>query len=309
MNGLHVSLTNFRVALIICSVGRPQAIADVLPWIRRQTLAPSEVLLVVTKEADLPPPDVLSQIDGLEVIYSEKGLPRQRNRGLEAVVGRSDAIFFIDDDYLPARDAIEGIARAFQAYPEASGLTGALLADGIHNGGVPLDAAEKMILADEEARSQTPSEPRALKRDLVGLYGCNMAYRSSAIGDNLFDERLPLYGWQEDVDFASRVPGVNLKVDSIVGIHCGTRNGRETSGVLLGYSQVANVVYLWRKGSLPTKFAFGLILRNVLSNHAKMFRPEDWISRSDRARGNRIAFLDLLKGRAAPERILELTAK
>ncbi|MEM9371892.1 MAG: family 2 glycosyl transferase, partial [Pseudomonadota bacterium] len=87
----------------------------------------------------------------------------------------------------------------------------------------------------------------------------------------------------------------------------GVRSGRETSGHLLGYSQVANPIYLMRKGSLPRRFALKLMLRNVVSNHAKCVRPEPWIDRRARARGNRLAIWDLIRGRSDPERILDIT--
>lgn len=294
-----------RVALVICSVGRPDTISDLLPWIARQTVAPSEVVFVVTRPEDLPD---TSSVANARVIYSEKGLPKQRNRGLDAVQKTSDAVFFIDDDYLPAETAIEGVAAAFQTWPDVVGVTGELLADGIHFGGLEMETAAKLITAQEaliKGRSD-PTSPIATARNLVGLYGCNMAYRCAAIGETRFDERLPLYGWQEDVDFAARISGEKLRTDAVVGVHCGTTRGRETSGHLLGYSQIANAFYLMRKGSLPKRFAIRLALRNVLANHAKLLRPEPWIDRKGRARGNWIALRDILLGRSAPERILEL---
>ncbi|MGI3170901.1 glycosyltransferase family 2 protein [Pseudooceanicola sp. C21-150M6] len=297
-----------KIAVVICSVGRPDALTDTLPWVYRQTVPASDVLLVVTKPADLPPADVLEGYPGLQVIYSEKGLPRQRNKGLDAVQSTCDAVFFIDDDYLPARDALAGIGRALDAFPEAAGFTGRLLADGIHTGGVELDEASQLITAYEDSAAGTAADVPVIKRELVGLYGCNMAYRCSMIGEHRFDERLPLYGWQEDVDFAARLPGEKIKVGSLVGVHCGTRSGRETSGKLLGYSQVANAIYLLRKKSLPAGFALKLMARNVMSNHAKLLKPEPWIDRRGRARGNWIAFRDLCVGRLHPERILDLIA-
>ncbi|MFX5968694.1 hypothetical protein ABTE68_20020, partial [Acinetobacter baumannii] len=44
--------------------------------------------------------------------------------------------------------------------------------------------------------------PRGTLRDIEGLYGCNMVYRAASIAGLAFDERLKLYGWQEDIDFA-----------------------------------------------------------------------------------------------------------
>jgi len=294
-----------RVALVICSVGRAEAISALLPWIARQTVAPSEVVFVVTRPEDLPD---TSALPDAQVIYSEKGLPKQRNRGLDAVQKTNDAVFFIDDDYLPAETAIEGVATALKTWPDVVGVTGELLADGIRSGGLEVEKAAELI-TDQENKTKAKGEassPIATQRNLVGLYGCNMAYRCAAIGETRFDERLPLYGWQEDVDFAARITGEKLRTDAFVGVHCGTTRGRETSGHLLGYSQIANVFYLARKGSLPKRFAFRLAFRNVLANHAKLLRPEPWVDRKGRVRGNWIALRDIFMGRSAPERILEM---
>ncbi|MGB3242947.1 MAG: family 2 glycosyl transferase [Sulfitobacter sp.] len=286
-------------------MGRPESIAGLLPWIARQTIAPSDVVFVVTGPEDLPD---LSALPDATVIYSKKGLPKQRNCGLDAVQDKSDAVFFIDDDYVPTRSAISGVINALDTWPDAAGFTGKLLADGIRAGGLPIEQASELITQQEgTAGHDHPSRTAlAMERNLVGLYGCNMAYRSAAIGVTRFDERLPLYAWQEDVDFAARVPGEKLLTDAFTGVHCGTTRGRETSGQRLGYSQIANAFYLMRKGSLPKRFALRLAVRNILSNHAKMLRPEPWIDRKGRARGNWIAMRDILTGRCAPERILEM---
>ena len=75
-------------------------------------------------------------------------------------------------------------------------------------------------------------------------------------------------------------------------------SGCDTKGHLLGYSQVANVAYLMRKGSIPAGLGLRLIARNMLANHLKMLRPEPWVDRRVKARGNWMALGDLLHGRA-----------
>ena len=79
-----------------------------------------------------------------------------------------------------------------------------------------------------------------------------MSIRASMIGDLRFDERLVLYGWQEDIDFTSqlRQRGRVVCVSNIRGVHLGLKAGR-VSGERFGYSQVVNPVYLIRKGTVP----------------------------------------------------------
>lgn len=296
-----------RISVIICSVGRPEAIESVLPFIARQTKQPSHVLIVVTKPEDLPSESALQYNLPIQILYSPKGLTKQRNTGLDAVQSECDAVFFIDDDFLPAQDALAVLESGFTKFPEAGGLTGSPLADGINSSGVEVAAAREMIETYEA--SVTDSEAVVAQRNLIGLYGCNMAYRCSAIGTDRFDPRLPLYGWQEDTDFSSRLKGEKIKLKNLTGVHCGTKSGRETSGVLLGYSQIANPVYLMRKKSLPVLYGFYLMGKNVLANHGKILFPEPWINRKERAKGNWVAFFDVLRGRDAPERILDLMAR
>lgn len=297
-----------RISVIICSVGRPEAIEAVLPFIARQTKRPSHVLLVVTKPEDLPDASALEHDLPIQVLYSPKGLTKQRNTGLDAIQNECDAVFFIDDDYLPASNALEAIEAGLISFPSAAGVTGRLLADGINTSGVEVPDARRMI-EDYEAQSNNPLGNVALRRNLIGLYGCNMAYRCAAIQDYRFDPRLPLYAWQEDTDFSSRLPGEKIKIDGLVGVHCGTKLGRETSGHLLGYSQIANVVYLMRKGSMPKLYGLYLMTKNFLANHGKILTPEPWVDRKARAKGNWIGISDALRSKEKPERILDMIAR
>ncbi|MFN9505021.1 MAG: glycosyltransferase family 2 protein, partial [Rubrivivax sp.] len=73
-----------------------------------------------------------------------------------------------------------------------------------------------------------------------------------------------------------------------------------------GYSQVINPVYLARKGTMSMSYARRLILKNVAANHLKALRPEPWVDRMGRVRGNWIGFMDVIKGRVTPERIESL---
>jgi GT2 family glycosyltransferase len=134
-----------------------------------------------------------------------------------------------------------------------------------------------------------------------------MAFRSGAIGDTRFDERLPLYGWQEDIDFAARVRrhGRLARTDAFAGVHCGIKTAR-APGLPVGYAQVANPLYLTRKGTMRAGYSLKLIARNLAANHLKLLAEEPWVDRRGRARGNRLALRHALFGTLDPARILEL---
>ena len=78
------------------------------------------------------------------------------------------------------------------------------------------------------------------------------------------------------------------------------------SGVKFGYSQIANPVFLSRKGTMSWSVSFKMILYNVLANHGKIFWPEAWVDRKGRAKGNWLGVIDLLTGKLHPERINQL---
>ena len=260
---------------------------------------------------DLPDLSAVPPDERPLVTWSKPGTCVQRNAGLAALPPGIDIVAFFDDDYVPSSRCLEGIAHVFEAYPELVGATGQLLADGIHSAGVSVDTAMALVEAYDRTRPVdhpvTGPTGRITLRARTGLYGCNMALRMAAIGDERFDEQLPLYGWQEDVDFAARIAsrGPLRTTNSFAGVHRGAKGGR-TSGVRFGYSQVANIVYLCRKRTMSWPFGMQLMWRNILANHGRMLWSEPWTDRRGRAFGNWLAFGDMLRGRLHPTRILEL---
>jgi hypothetical protein len=140
-------------------------------------------------------------------------------------------------------------------------------------------------------------------------YGCNMAVRMAPVRAHgiRVDEALPLYAWYEDIDFTRLLGrhGTILRLAGARGVHLGVKAGR-VAGLRLGYSQVANPVYLARKGTFPWSHAIPSAARHCAMNLLRSLRPEPHVDRFGRFRGNLIALWDLLRGRAAPGRILEL---
>lgn len=289
-----------RISVIVATLGRPEVVAQLLDSLATQTRAPAQVVLSVTSPGDLP-----SDLpEGAVVLTGSKGLPAQRNRGLEAALTESDLIAFFDDDYLPSSRALEGIAAFFEAHPDIAGANGVLLADGINSAGVSFEDAVALV-REHDARSAEPA--RVLHELPNGLYGCNMVYRTAAIGEVRFDETLPLYGWQEDLDFSVQVGrrGRLVKSSAFTGVHRGVKGGR-TSGLKLGYSQVANPIYLCRKGTMTWKFGLSLLIRNLIANHVKVFAPEPWVDRKGRLEGNWIALGHLMANRLSPMHIVDM---
>ena len=296
-----------RIAIIIASKGRRDDLALWLGHARRQSLAPAVMIWCLCASEDLPDLSALPPPARPVVTWSKPGSCAQRNAGLNALPDDIDIVAFFDDDYIPSRFCLEGIARVFAAHADLVGVTGYLLADGIHSAGVSVDTAMALVEAHDRAQAAIAALPPATLRARTGLYGCNMALRAKAIGTERFDEQLPLYGWQEDVDFATRIAarGPLRSTNAFAGVHRGAKGGR-TSGVRFGYSQVANIIYLCRKRTMSWPFGMHLMWRNILANHGRMLWSEPWADRKGRACGNWLAFADLLRGRLHPTRILEL---
>ncbi|MCJ2183914.1 glycosyltransferase family 2 protein [Novosphingobium sp. 1949] len=287
--------------MVVASLGRPELVEQMVRLMEAQSAPPELLLFSVTGASDLPAERPCGE--RIRILEGPKGLCAQRNAALAFLRGEYDIIVFYDDDFVPGPDSVAHIRHFFAEHPDVAGATGHVLADGINTAGIDLPEA-LAVLADHQ---KVDFHPNCIVTSLQGLYGCNMAYRTSAIGENRFDERLKLYGWQEDVDFASslRERGRIVKTFAFCGVHQGVKHGR-TPGVRLGYSQMINPAYLAHKGTMSLSFAVRLMLRNLVANHMKALRPEPWVDRLGRVRGNWIGICDLVRGRLTPERIERL---
>jgi GT2 family glycosyltransferase len=286
-----------RVAVIVASVNRSEEIGDLLRHLARQTLQPSAIILSVEQPSDLP-----EAVDPrVQIITGPKGLTKQRNRALQLALGQSDLIVFFDDDFAPADDALEGVVRLFHEHHDIAGATGHVFRDGVVSGGLT-DQEAAAILEQEKNRFRPE-----LNTDTDALYGCNMALRAACVGDIRFDETLPLYAWQEDVDFAGqlRAKGRIIKSTAFCGVHRGVQKSR-TSGIPLGFSQIVNPIYLVRKGTMRPMKAAKLMARNLIANHVKAVSPEKFVDRAGRMRGNWLGICHIMTGKADPAAVLRL---
>lgn len=283
--------------VVIPTIGRPEVVAAVVDNLAEQTRPADAIHVVGVSAADIA--ELAGKRGNIIASLSEKGSCKQRNHALREIGGAGDIVLFLDDDFVPAPDYFAEAERMLATRADVVGLTGRLIADGIHTGGIPFDRARAMVAADRY-------QATGAERDIDALYGCNMVLRGSAIRDHWFDEALPLYGWQEDIDFTYRLhdKGRLIKTDRLAGVHMGVKGGR-TSGKRFGYSQVANPLYLLRKKAMPVPLARRLIAQNILSNIARSVRPEPDIDRRGRLWGNMVAVGDLLRGKLDPRRILD----
>ncbi len=287
-----------RIAIGVATRGRASILGAMLRQVSKQTRQPDRIVICCTQPqdvADLPPsPHV-------EIITAPPGLPCQRNNILDCL-DDCDIVVFLDDDFLMDPHYIEATEMILRLHPNIVATTGDLLADGARGPGYRVDDARALL-------DTAPPPTLGTFIPAPHGYGCNMAIRLEVARTHQlrFDERLPLYGWSEDIDFTHRIGrhGDIAKIPGARGVHLGAKQGR-TSGRRLGYSQVANPIYLYVKGSYSFRRAAGSVGRNVAMNVAKALWSEPYIDRRGRLGGNARAMFDLVIGRMQPERILEI---
>lgn len=286
-----------RLGIGIATRGRPAILAEVLRELSRQT-RPADRILV----CHATPEDVGEPVQGVEYFTAPAGLPRQRN----AIMDRAadcDILLFLDDDFLAASDYCAATEAIFAARPDVVVTTGTVIADGANGPGLSVAEGRGLLAAD------TPPADRMAAHPHFNGYGCNMAFRMDVVRRHgiRVDEALPAYAWYEDLDVTRLLGrhGAILRLEGARGVHLGAKVGR-SPGLRLGYSQIANPVYLARKGTYPWNRALRSMARHWAMNLARSPFPEPWADRWGRFRGNMLALADLARGRLSPGRIEEL---
>lgn len=289
-----------KLVVIVPTIGRKELVNRVLQHLEGQTRLPDEVIVSAPDPSHVEP--FAATRFPISYAFGRKGLCAQRNQALEKALGRFDIITFFDDDFLPATTYLERLQAAFEQHADWAVIHGNVAVDGIRGPGLSVEQGLRALACAEAA---PPGELVVI--DHPGAYGCNMSMRAAHIGALRFDERLVLYGWQEDIDFTNQLGrfGRIVSLSSLIGVHLGVKGGR-LSGVRHGYSQIVNPVYLLKKGTMPTWFALDLMARNVAANVAKSLWPEPYVDRRGRLKGNLLAAYHLVQGRIEPEFVLKL---
>ncbi|WP_088279089.1 glycosyltransferase family 2 protein [Ideonella sp. A 288] len=303
-----------KLYIVIATRGRPELATALCRQLQRQVLAADRIVVAGTQESDVAP---VRDVDGRAgtpvdvMVCPAPGSCAQRNSALDHLrsvrqtqgeTGRY-AVAFLDDDFWPGPTWLRACRDALLARPDAMGLTGRLLGDGAH-----LPAGLTTADADDLLDGRRPPIPHwhgsTEPGEVACAYGCNMVFIDTVCERYRFDENLPLYGWQEDLDLSTlaRRHGPLLYEPGCIGVHLGVKSGR-TSGLRFGYSQIANPLYLIRKGTMERRRALRFVLRHLLSNSVRGLRHHPLVDYRGRLRGNLMAMRDLVAGRCHPRRI------
>jgi GT2 family glycosyltransferase len=284
----------------IATRGRSAILAETIAFLAKQKRQPDGILVAYSELADVgDAPDRFPQVT---FVQTELGLTRQRNAIL-SLARDSDFLLFIDDDFYLDPDYLQITERFFTENPDVMATTGTVLADDAKGPGLTVAQAKSIVAGNSGAQCEQRITPRYC------AYGCNMCLRMAPIREHAlrFDETLPLYGWYEDWDFSRQLArfGLVVHISNACGVHLSVKVGRMT-GVRMGYAQVANPIYLARKGTFPWSVVFRFIVGPCLKNLVWSVKPEAHVDRLGRFCGNLAAFRDLLTGTLSPMQITNL---
>jgi GT2 family glycosyltransferase len=226
-------------AVVIPSTRRADIVAATVSGLRAQT-RPADLIVVCVASPDDLPGD-LGAADDVHVVFSELGSSVQRNTALASMPTTPELVTFMDDDAVLANDYFEQMRRFMEREPDVALMTGLVIADGIDHG--EIDRAAALLMLREPRGSDTVRETRS-------AYGCNMTARGWIAQSEPFDERMRLYGWQEDTDFSVRCGrhGRVVHYHGCVAVHLAVGSGR-VRGREFGFAQIVNPFYMWRKGT------------------------------------------------------------
>lgn len=289
-----------KIAIAIATAGRRDVTTQTINLLAAQSRIADELLICPAREEDFDADCLQSYPGKARIFFGPVGLPAQRNVLLDAT--DADVLIFFDDDFLPCNDYVAEVEVLFNLHPEVVVTTGKLIADGALGPGIIHEEGLRLL-----QRAGPNFELRSMMSTYNG-YGCNMSIRMKAVRtlDVRFDEHLPLYAWLEDVDFCRQLvsQGTIVQVLRLRGVHLGTKGPSRSPGIRLGYSQVANPVYLARKGTMHWILALKHMSKNLIANSARSFFPEPWVDRRGRFFGNLLALWDWMRGKVDPKRIL-----
>ena len=289
-----------RLVVGIATRSRPAILAETIAFLAKQERHPDKIVVAYAEPVDVG--DAPTRFPHVTFIQTPLGLTRQRNAIL-TLARDNDILLFIDDDFYLDPQYLKITERFFVENPEVVASTGRVLADDVKGPGLTVAQAKSIVAASTGAQSEQRITP------IFFAYGCNMCLRLAPIRQHelRFDETLPLYGWYEDWDFSRQLAsfGSIVHISNACGVHLSAKVGRCT-GVRMGYMQVANPIYLARKGTFPWSHVFKFIVGPCLKNLVRSLAPEAHVDRLGRFCGNLTAFRDLLAGTISPQQIVDL---
>jgi hypothetical protein len=294
---------DMKIAVVICTLGRPVVLHDTVCSIQRQWLKPMHIFISAPSEEHVLPETLA--FPGVSLVASPVGVTLQRNRALDTVGPEAQLVAFLDDDMELSESYLYEMSRLFSERPELVVACGTLLHDGGRSSLITRQEANRLCV-EEDNKPEIPEPPGYAP--LNWTYGCNMIARWATVADVRFDERLPGYAWLEDSDYGVRCTvGKHGPVTCVAAkaVHLGWRGGR-TSGLRLGFAQIVNPLYLWRKAKVFPLWhvVVQYWLRCLGGNFVGILTRDTKWDRLGILKGNLLGFKHLLSGRCDPSELV-----
>jgi glycosyltransferase involved in cell wall biosynthesis len=207
-----------RLTLVITTYNRPEALAAVLATVRRQAVAPDEVI-VADDGSEVATRDAIARFSGtvgypvIHVRQEHEGFRLTRLRNLAIARARGELIVFVDGDMLlhpcfvadhrrHARRGtwIQGVRVQLDHAATARAIAAPGSLPGFFSGGAGILRRTYMIRSPVLARAAT-----RLANAVIAIKGCNQSYwREDLIAVNGFNEEI--VGWgPEDKELSARL--------------------------------------------------------------------------------------------------------
>ena len=115
-------------SLIVCTYMRPQPLLSLLNSVALQTMYPDQIL-IIDGSTNNDTGEMLQQhefknLEYYQVSDEQRGLTRQRNFGIEKVLGTMDVVCFLDDDIVLTPNYFQVLLSTYKNYPDALGVGG-----------------------------------------------------------------------------------------------------------------------------------------------------------------------------------------
>jgi glycosyltransferase involved in cell wall biosynthesis len=293
--------SDLDVSVVICTRNRPQDLERVLQSLSWQHTRYAEVLVIDDSDPERRGETAAvcerSDIPVTVLTKDTPGLTASRNLALSRVSGA--LTMFLDDDVVLRPDYVAKIVGAFAAHTDLVGATGST--DDDHEYG--LTWLRHVLMVPGRPTGQVyPSgwaaqPPRRRTRDVQWLTGCNMTYRTSAVGSDRFNDEFQGYALGEDVEFSHRLHLGGHRLMSVGDAHVWHVTSLPKMDRAWGYREM--VIRPIVGGRRFNRFAF------LISSFT--FLLSNTMTNKERAAGNVLGIRDVLRRR--PPRNIQAVRK
>ena len=204
-------------SVIICTRNRPHDVVRMLTSLANQTTPPTQIIIIDSSTTAL---DLVvefrqqfahNNFPDSQLVYqhTEPGLTYQRNRGIK--LATSSITYFFDDDVVLSPTYLYEMQKIFEQYPHYMGGMGNVHNIGHYKPWINLLRAcfflQRNYAAGKFTLSGAPTHAYGNKyfQTVEVLGGCCMAFKTSILQQQQFDENLRFYSYMEDVDISYRI--------------------------------------------------------------------------------------------------------